>query len=141
MANFTVPYHEAGLAAFEDLDTYFQKFLLSGDMPRLASFPMTVKANETLAQFTVVGLDAGGKLVKAVFDDEEDGSPIKAVGVLTQAVVGNAGGTTTVPVFFSGCFNPAALVWDASFDTDAKKLAAFNGSPSPTQITLRARQA
>jgi hypothetical protein len=99
MADYTVPYHEAGLAAFEDLDTYFQKFLLSGDHPRLASFPMTVKANEALAQFTVVGLDATGKLVKAVFDDEEDGSPIQAIGFLTQAVTGNAGGTTTVPVF------------------------------------------
>jgi len=133
MANVTVPYSEAGLAAFEQLDTFLQKFVLMGEHPRLAAGVFTVKANEVLEQFTVVGISAG-KIEKAQFD----GDP-KAVGVLTQAVTGNAGGTTTVAVWYSGNFNIDALVWDASYDTDAKKLAAFDGADTPTTIRMGKR--
>jgi hypothetical protein len=140
MATFTVPYIEAGQAAFEVLDTYLQNFLLSGDHPKLAAYPMTVKADEVIAQFTVVGLDANDLLVPALWH-ATPGSEIAAIGVITQAVTGAAENATTVPVFYSGHFNPDALIWPASFDTDAKKMAAFNGAASPTQIQLRTRQA
>ena len=39
-------------------------------------------------------------------------------------------------VYRSGHFNMDALVWPASYDTDAKKLAAFDGAPSPSQILV-----
>lgn len=139
MSNVTVPYIEAGQAAFEVLDTYLQNFLISGDHPKLAAYPMRVKAAEELAQFTVVGLDANGLLVPATWT-ADPADAIAPIGVVTQAVTGAAGNATTVPVFYSGHFNPAALVWPASFDTDAKKMAAFAGAPSPTQIQLRTRQ-
>lgn len=139
MADVTVPYIEAGQAAFDALDTYLQKFLISGSHPELApGFPMEVKASQVLSQFHVVGLDATGKLVPATYN-ATPANAIKAIGVVTQAVVGNAGGTTTVPVWYSGCFNPDALVWDATFTTEGQKMTAFNGSPTPTTITLRKR--
>lgn len=138
MADVTVPYIEAGEASFEQLDTYLQKFLIAGEHPKLASFPMTVKAAQTLAQFAVVGLDASGDLVPATFN-ADPALGIKPVGVVTQAVTGAADGSTTVPTFYSGSFNPDALVWDATFDTDGKKATAFNGSPTPTNVTLRKR--
>ncbi|MFC3724398.1 head decoration protein [Neoaquamicrobium sediminum] len=139
MAEVAVPYLEAGEAAFEVLDEYTQRFLLSGNHPPLApGYPMRVDADQALSQFHVVGLDADGDLVPATWN-ADPALAVKAIGVVTQAVVGNSDGTTTVPVFYSGCFNPDALVWDASFDTEGKKMTAFNGSPTPTTITLRKR--
>lgn len=139
MATVSVPYLEAGEAAFEVLDEYAQRFLISGNHPMLSpGYPMRVKADEVLTQFQVVGLDANGDLVPAVFHTTP-ANAVQAVGVVTQAVTGNSDGTTTVPVFYSGCFNPDALAWDDSFDTDDKKAGAFNGAPTPTTITLRKR--
>jgi len=134
MADANIPYSEAGQAAFEELDTWSADLLISGSWPKLSpGRPYTVKADEVLEQFEVVGLDGNGDLVPAVLGTTE------AIGVLTQAVTGNAGGTTTVPVFIAGCFNPDILVWDATYDTPAKKAAAFDGAPSPTQILIKER--
>lgn len=132
MVDRQIPYPEAGLAAFEQLDNYSAGLLISGSFPPLApGYPLPIGAGVELAQFAVVGL-SGGNLVMAT-------NAIKPVGVLTQHVIGDADGGTTVDIFFSGCFNPAMLVWHADFNTDAKKVAAFMGSPSPTQILIRAR--
>ena len=49
-------------------------------------------------------------------------------------------GTTNykgAPVYRQGVVNPDALVWPASYDTDAKKFAAFDGAPTPTDIIVR----
>lgn len=126
----TIPYSDPGKASFEELDDYTNGFLLSGSHPALATFPEKFSGAATLPQFLVVK-EVAGFIVPAT-----DGTP--ASGVLMHAV---ASGTPagSVPVAYSGCFNPAALVWDASYTTEAKKLAAFNGAPTPTQITLRAR--
>lgn len=62
----------------------------------------------------------------------------KAAGVLMYPVTtGGSGDKLVARVLRSACVNPDRLVWDASFDTDAKKYAAFEGSPSPTQFVLR----
>ncbi|AGH31462.1 hypothetical protein LOKG_00025 [Loktanella phage pCB2051-A] len=132
MADQTVPYPEVGLAAFEQLDNFDAGLLLSGSWPSLApGHPFAVTADLELKMFEVVGL-VGNKLVAAT-------DTIQAIGVMTQAVTGNSAGTTTVPVFLSGCFNPAMLVWDDSFADMASKLNAFMGAPSPTQILVRER--
>lgn len=133
MANVTVPYPEAGLAAFEELDNYAQAFLLSGDHPRLASYPMEAAEDQVFRQFEVVGYDADGNLVPAVL------GTVDAVGVITQALDTTGKSGVTVPTFYSGCFNPDALVWDDSYATLEDKLNAFRGAPTPTQITLRTR--
>lgn len=138
MPEVRVPYIEAGEAAFDVLDDYTQSFLISGSHPTLASFPMKVKADEVLKQFQVVGLDADGNLVPATWNADSQ-IAVHAVGVVTQAVQGASDGSTTVPVFYSGCFAPEFLQWDGSFDTEGKKMTAFNGAPTPTTITLRKR--
>lgn len=139
MPNVKVPYAQAGLAAFEELDTYEKDFLISGSWPVLSpGYPLPVEGEEELLKFQVVGLNGDGRLVPATWH-ATPANAIKPIGVVTQAVVGAADHSTTVPVFYSGCFNPEALVWDASFDTDAKKVNAFVASPTPTQIVIRAR--
>jgi hypothetical protein len=138
MADVKIPYLEAGLAAFEKLDSFTQGFLLSGSDPKLEpGFPMEVAAGQALQQFQVLGLNGTGKLVPATY--AADASGVEAQFVCTQAVAAPAGAGVTVPVFFAGCFNPDALVWDATYDTDAKKANAFMGAPSPTRIMIRKR--
>lgn len=133
MPHVKVPYPEAGLAAFEQLDSYEADLLISGSWPKLSpGYPLPVKAGQTLEQFQVCGIE-DGFVVPAVK------GTVQASLVSTQKVVGNAEGTTTAPFFYSGCFNPAMLVWDASYASDEDKRAAFEGAPTPTQILIRAR--
>jgi hypothetical protein len=68
-----------------------------------------------------------------------DQGGVKAIGVLAHAASLGASGAGTGQVWYSGCFDMDALVWDASFDTDAKKEAAFRGSPTPTTIIVAKR--
>jgi hypothetical protein len=133
MAEVKMPYLEAGLASFEALDSFTQGFLLSGSDPKLEpGFPMPMKVGQALRQFEVLTLDENDLLVPA-----QDGEP--AMFVCTQAVAAPTGTGVTVPVWHTGCFNPDALLWHASYDTDAKKANAFRGAPSPTRIMIRKR--
>ena len=52
-----------------------------------------------------------------------------------------ADGDVNGQVWYSGCFNMDALVWDASYNTDAEKAAAFAGAPTPTTIIVAKRGA
>lgn len=62
----------------------------------------------------------------------------RAIGILVAAITTGAGGEFKgAPVYRAGVFNPLALVWDASFSTEAEKLAAFRGAPTPTNIIMR----
>lgn len=144
MANITTSYQVAdrfGRAAFEQMDTYVQTVLLAGDFPELqAGFSFTVaNSGAAMAQFTVVGLDANGFLVPAVL------GTVQAIGVLCHATGGAAADNQATKavkgvVWLTGCFNlDGPLVWDASYDTADKKLAAFRGAPTPTQIVVRKR--
>jgi hypothetical protein len=62
-----------------------------------------------------------------------------AIGFVKYAADNSAGGDGAIKVEVTrmGCFNPDALTWDASYDTLAKKLYAFEGAPSPTAIIIR----
>ena len=133
MADVKVPYLDAGRASFEELDNFLTDFAVMGDRPPLLTYPMPCAATQTFAQFEVVAKNASGHLIPATFTTG-------GIGVVTQAVTSTAvAGETTVPVFYSGNFNIDALVWGATFDTDAKKLAAFEGADSPTQIVVAKR--
>lgn len=142
MANVTPPYADRGVASFEVLDTYLQNNLLAGNHPELKpafSYPMA--NSTTFAQFSVVGLNAAGNIALAVMGSVDPDDDIKPIGVLPHAVALGATGTMNAPVWYSGCFDMDALVWDDSYDTEAKKLAAFQGSPTPTTILVAKRGA
>lgn len=252
MANITPPYADPGRASFEVMNTYLQNFLLAGNDPELKpAYPFPLPNSVSYAQFSVVGLNAAGKLVMATegvnpaaatgtltfsgvgtandtitiggvvytlvaaadapyevtiggsvtasaanlvavingTDDNEtpahpdvsatsavgvvtvtarqigtvgnsiatteagsgtafgaatmsggtDQGGVRAIGVLAHAATLGASGTANGHVWYSGAFNQDALVWDASFDTDAKKEAAFRGAPTPTTIIIAKR--
>lgn len=134
MANVTPPYSDGfGRASFEQMDTYLQNYLLSGVFPPLSpAISMKQKISTTLAQFSVVGRDANGDLVLG-------SATVKPVGVLAHSSVAGATGTVNGQVWYSGCFNPDMLVWDATLSTDALRVAAFQGNATPTQVVLRKR--
>lgn len=137
MANITPPYADPGRASFEVLDTYQQNFLLAGNDPALKPAYSFASASATeLAQFAVVGLDADGEIVAAVRGSAAPADDIQPIGVLAHA---KQSGETRAHVWYSGAFNMAALVWDASYATDAQKEAAFRGAPTPTTIIVAKR--
>lgn len=61
-------------------------------------------------------------------------------GVLTTDVTTGAGVDTQAHIAIAGCFNPDALVWDQSFNSDSVKLAAFDLAALPTHIVLKKPQ-
>lgn len=84
-----------------------------------------VIASADLPAYSVVGFDASNKLVKAITGSVDPDDDIKPIGITTATV--KMGSTVkTVAVYRTGCFNPEALVWPTSYDTDAKKKHAFD---------------
>lgn len=129
MANVYPDYKNAdvyGLPAFELLDTYLQQNLMAGAEPAMQTSRQILAGDSiTLAQFTVVGI-ANGKIVAATWNATE-ASAIKPIGILAHGFTSGASNTTIFAnVWVAGCFNIGAdspLVFDATYDTEAKKLA------------------
>lgn len=133
MADINVSYKNAGVhgtPAFEALDRYVDSQLVAGAEPAISQ-PVRILLADSLilAQFTVVGLNAAGKLVKATYDAIV-ANAVKPIGVLMQAATSGAANTTIYgEVSLTGCFNAGSdnagtdspLVWDATYDTLAKK--------------------
>lgn len=132
MADINVSYKNAGVhgtPAFETLDSYVDSQLVAGAEPAIGQPVRILLADSlTLAQFTVVGLNAG-KLVKATYDAIV-ANAVKPIGVLMQAATsGVTNATIYGEVSLTGCFNAgndnagsdSPLVWDATYDTLAKK--------------------
>lgn len=117
-------------------EAYVPFTLVAGDVPALASRSETLlDASGTVAQYTVLGrISASGKLVACDLA-AMDGSEVP-VGVLAYATEAD-GADAVAPVYFSGNFNIDALVWGASFTTDALKLAAFDSNKTITMTALR----
>ena len=136
MAPIKPPYPERGLASFEALDEFqTTDMLLGGHSPALLiGQNLPVEAGDTFEKFEVVGLNEAGFIKPATAD-----KTVQAGFVVTQAITGSADMQTKVPCFHQGNFNPDALVWDESFDTDAKKEMAFFGASAPTQIIVTKR--
>lgn len=130
----TIPY-QSGIAGFEVGDSFTSQELFNAAIPLPVTEDFPVKASSDLAAFSVVGLDADGNLAMA----KTTSTAVVPLGVLTMAAKTASGETTRAAIYRAGNFNPAALVWHADYDSDAKKAAAFRGSPTPTNIVIRKR--
>lgn len=106
--------------------------LITGDSPGILTQDLIVAASQTIAALTPVGFDANDRLVPA------EAGVIQAIGITVVAVTTTASTTYTgAPVYRGGCFNPDLINWPASYDTEAEKMNAFEGAPSPTNIIMR----
>lgn len=134
MAITTIP-SSVGGASFEQNDGFVSTELFNSAIPEPVTEDFPVAQNTDLAPWTVVGLDASGNLAIA----KTSATAVVPIGVLVTRAKTGAGQTTRAPVYRIGNFNLDALVWHADYDTDAKKAAAFRGSPTPTSIVVRKR--
>lgn len=103
--------------------------LINGTEIQVVYENLPVNSGTELAQFAPVSIDESGSVIIA-----SDGTP--AIGIAMWPVDGEAGGAT-VSVLRAGVLNPDAIAWDDSYDTAAKKAAAFRGAPAPTNIIVK----
>ena len=106
------------------------------------TFTYTVKAGQLLPIDLIVGFednDPTGEIVPATYNADPD-LAVKPSGARTASVDTSAaaGGACTIDVARTGSWNPNYMVWHDSFDTEAKRKLAFEGSPSPTQVMIQA---
>lgn len=121
----------------EDLTVLGEGFIV-GDTPAVVTVDMLFAASMDIPARTPVGLNAAGELVPALVGSVDPDDDIKPIGFTVIAVkTGATGAKKAAPVYRAGVFNPALANWPASFTTDALKMGAFEGAPSPTQIVLR----
>ena len=115
--------------------------LVTGHEPGLLTRDMVFATDQDIPALTPVGYNGSNELVPAVTGSVDPQDDIAPVAVTTIAVVtSGVGGEKAAPVYRAGCLNPDALNWPVSFDDDAKKFAAFEGAPTPTNIVLRRPQ-
>lgn len=102
--------------------SYTPENLLAGESDVITK-PDTIAQAGAIAQFTVMGrVTTGGKLVKSV-RTASDGSQ-NPIAIMAEDV-DSTPADITAPVYVAGEFLMDSLVWDASWDTEARKLAAF----------------
>lgn len=121
----TIPFTDVGMASSQT-DDVKNVTLFTGKLPEVTTSEVVadaVIAAADLPENSVVGFDASGKLVMATWN-ATPASGVPAVGVTVSRV--KQGATAkNVAIFRDGVFNPLALNWHASYDTDAKKKTAF----------------
>lgn len=126
-------YSKVGIAAYEDGDSFTDIPLFTGDRP-VHNDTFTIALSQTIEAYTVLARDTNGDLVPAVYG----GTAPTDVPVAIAMVSVTTDGVTKadIPCYTGGTFNPDYLYWDASFDTDAKKLGAF-GEASDSEIAIK----
>lgn len=124
-----IPYgHDAGIAkSEEDAFTGAVELFYSDHPIRTENY--TQAANSTLTFGQVVGV-SGGVLVPAV------SGVTPPIGIMPYTSVQGAG-TKVIAIYTEGNFNPRALVWDASYNTDALKEGAFRVSGANNNIKVK----
>lgn len=121
-----------GLASV-NTEVYTGVELLSGDTPNIVTTSENIASavlTSGLAARTVVALDGSGNIIPAVLGTSQ------AWGITVCAIAAGSSSGTKVPVYRAGCFNPAALAWDATYNTDEKKRTAFNAAAG-SQIFIK----
>lgn len=134
MADTEIKYGDVGLASF-NTHTFDTKELFTGDKP--VSHTPEIVASATISAadlpaFSVVGRNSSGEIVLA----KTSTTAVKAIGI-TAATVKQGATNRNVPVYRSGCFNPAALNYHGDYDTAEKKRLAFEDSVDGTDIIIR----
>lgn len=122
------------------------------DTPTATAVAALVNGDEaaSLLVTATAGGDGTGNVAAAAEQQLTGGlDKIQAIGVLAHAAALGATGSGNGNVWLTGCFNAgdddtnagSPVVWHASFDTVAKRVNAFRGAPTPTNILVRRRTA
>jgi hypothetical protein len=129
MAN--IPHGNPGLAQGVDAENYqsFEAFLSDRPAAVTRKFVLKKSGSDAVTHelYTVMAIDATGAIHQAADStDRTDDGCARAIlaGKYTQPA--SSGSDTECEAYIEGHFNIDALVWNAAFDNDAKKLAAFD---------------
>lgn len=134
--------HLAGVPSQEaDTINPVAEGLIIGPTPVAVVEEMTVAASQTIAvPYVPVGFDGSGNLVPAVYDATYASAGVRAIGILLRPITTPSSPIQGQPVLRAAKVAMDMIAWPASFDTDEKKLEAFRGAPSPTQIVVGKRR-
>lgn len=128
-----IPLGAPGLASGIDTEDYTQHALLLSTSPPLITESFTLKKTADAAVThklgTVMALDATGAIHQAADSTNrtDDGcARVVLAGQYTQPA--STGADIQCQAYIQGHFNIDALTWNAAFNTDAKKLAAFDSN-------------
>lgn len=122
-----IPHGDPGVASFAS-DEHSQVTLIMSNTPAVVTMPMAIAAATATAGlpiYSVVGVNGSGEIIPAEFGTTD------AIGITTSVITA---GTAKAPIMRAAHANINAMDWPASYDTEAKKLAAFDGAPSPTNF-------
>lgn len=125
MGLFDPNYPDHGLAAFDTDTASALKELWAGDTPQIVTFAGTYTQAQAAAGIpanTPVRVEYDGGPITLV-----DGTTVTKANAVTVGTL-KAGGTVagSMGVYKAGCLNlKGPLNWPASFDTDVKRLQAF----------------
>lgn len=135
MVDTTIPHGKPGVAEFKEEIFGGPTEVMFGDMPvQTINVTLTASgADRTLALYSVLSGELDGVLAD-YNATRDDGC---ADYILATAITIPDGESATVPVYVQGHFNMDALVWDSSYDTDAKKKAAFVGGDYPMLLVSK----
>lgn len=132
----TLPIGTPGIANFESRTYGNEQSHLYSDTPPLVQITMNFTASGADLEINfldVLALD-GSAAVQTGAAAADRANMIAATSITIPD-----GETKPVPVYVAGHFTMDALNWDASYDTDAKKKAAFKGSQNPTIFVSKAK--
>ncbi len=136
----TIPNAEHGVAGFQSDQFNGPVELFANDTPLVVTdygTLTTAQGNTGLAKWTPVFVDPGTREVKLAVIGSADPADDVHPNAITQVTIAANSGATNVQVYKAGTFNIKALNWPASFDTDAKKFAAF-AQATDAQIYIKA---
>lgn len=124
-----VPQGNPGIASFASESWGNEPHPFLSDTPPPVTQTVSITASGADIEITYLDvLNGAGAL--ADYNATPDAGTADYIAAATITVPD--GETKEVPVYRAGHFDMDALTWDSSYDTDAKKKAAFEGSASPT---------
>lgn len=124
-----INYDDIGLAGIQT-DEFTQVELFAGDTPPVVTDYGVLGATLAVTgipAWTPVHVDLATRAITlAVTGSVDPQDDVQANAVTVAPIAAGSPATCSVPVYKAGMFNVNAVKFGASFDTDAKKFAAFN---------------
>ena len=132
-----VPLGNPGIAEFSSETWGNTNPMLYSDTPALVEKPITVAASGADVEIALGQVLAADGSAAA-----QDGATAadKACYIAACSIVVADGDSALVPVYHAGHFDMDALTWDATYDTDAKKEAAFSDAGVNPTIFISKRK-
>ena len=112
-----------GIAGRRTTDEMYTLEWVTGEKQVVTRDYTCADTNKAVATYTAMGkVTATGK-VKVAVQTANDGSQ-NVIGFAARPMASKAS-EQSIDLFVEGMFNPEMVVWDGSFDTEAKKAAAM----------------